>query len=59
MKCGSTTLGLIQGMFEKNILTFIPGVDSERDKLSSFVETRQFLPARNVEHCQLPLFSRR
>jgi lactoylglutathione lyase len=41
MKNGEATLGLVQGMFERNILTFIPGRDNERDKLSSFVDVRE------------------
>jgi len=41
MKNGDATLGLIQGMFDKNILTFIPGRDSRRDKVATFADVRE------------------
>jgi len=40
MKNGEATVGLIQGMFERNILTFTPGWDNERAEKSSFVDVR-------------------
>ena len=36
MKNGSTIIGLFQGMFENNILTFNPGWDENASKLDSF-----------------------
>ena len=33
LKNGDTVIGLFQGMFEKNILTFNPGWDSDRNTL--------------------------
>ncbi len=36
MKNEQTLIGLFQGMFESNILTFNPGWDSEANTLSNF-----------------------
>ncbi|MDV7138674.1 VOC family protein [Maribacter sp. TH_r10] len=41
MKNGDTLIGLFQGMFENNILTFNPGWDANANKLSSFVDVRE------------------
>jgi lactoylglutathione lyase len=41
MKNGSATLGLFQGMFEKNILTFNPGWDSDATALQEFDDVRK------------------
>ena len=40
MKNGDHIIGLFQGMFEKNILTFNPGWDQNANKLDSFVDVR-------------------
>ena len=40
MKNGSTTIGLFQGMFDQNILTFNPGWDANANKLKSFTDVR-------------------
>jgi len=40
MKNESTIIGLFQGMFEKNILTFNPGWDANANKLSNFDDVR-------------------
>jgi len=40
MKNGSTTIGLFQGMFDQNILTFNPGWDGNANKLKSFTDVR-------------------
>ena len=41
MKNGDTTIiGLFQGMFDKNILTFNPGWDSNAKKLDHFTDVR-------------------
>lgn len=40
LKNGNHVIGLFQGMFEKNILTFNPGWDSNAQKLSSFTDVR-------------------
>ena len=41
MKNGDTVLGLFQGMFEKNILTFNPGWDQNAHNLPEFTDVRQ------------------
>ena len=38
---GTTVIGLFQGMFEGNILTFNPGWDSSAQPLASFADIRQ------------------
>ncbi len=40
MKNGSTVIGLFQGMFEHNILTFNPGWDGNANNLDSFTDVR-------------------
>ena len=41
MKNENTLIGLFQGMFEKNILTFNPGWDENASKLDSFSDVRE------------------
>jgi len=41
MKNGDTVIGLFQGMFEKNILTFNPGWDSNAQQLQPFTDVRE------------------
>ncbi len=40
LKNGASVIGLFQGMFEKNILTFNPGWDSNAQQLASFTDVR-------------------
>ena len=40
LKNGQTVIGLFQGMFEKNMLTFNPGWDQNADRLESFTDVR-------------------
>jgi lactoylglutathione lyase len=40
LKNGEAIVGLFQGMFEKNILTFNPGWDSNAQNLASFTDVR-------------------
>ena len=52
LKNGEHTIGLFQGMFERNILTFNPGWDSNAEKLNSFMDVRELqkqLKAQGVE----------
>jgi lactoylglutathione lyase len=52
LKNGDHVIGLFQGMFEKNILTFNPGWDSNAQKLAAFTDVRELqrqLRARGVE----------
>src|SRR5215210_486370 len=41
MKNGDHAIGLFQGMFEKNILTFNPGWDRNAQKLAAFTDIRE------------------
>ena len=41
MKNEDTIIGLFQGMFEKNILTFNPGWNSNAENLESFTDVRE------------------
>ncbi|MBE7433931.1 MAG: VOC family protein [Anaerolineales bacterium] len=41
MKNGDCVIGLFQGMFEGNILTFNPGWDGNAQNLSSFTDIRE------------------
>ena len=40
MKNGNALIGLFQGMFENNILTFNPGWDESANKLDAFTDVR-------------------
>ena len=40
MKSGTTLIGLFQGMFEKNMLTFNPGWDSDAKLVPGFEDVR-------------------
>lgn len=51
MKNGDHAIGLFQGMFERNILTFNPGWDSNAQPLAQFTDVRELqrqLKARGV-----------
>lgn len=51
LRNGDVVIGLFQGMFERNILTFNPGWDGNARKLDSFVDVREIqkrLKARGV-----------
>lgn len=41
MKNEQTVIGLFQGMFEKNILTFNPGWNSNAENLEEFTDVRE------------------
>lgn len=52
LKNGDYVIGLFQGMFEKNIMTFNPGWDSNAQKLATFTDVRELqrqLKAQGVE----------
>ncbi|MCA0132032.1 VOC family protein [Winogradskyella alexanderae] len=51
MKKESTLIGLFQGMFENNILTFNPGWDQDANTLDNFDDVREIqkhLKSKNV-----------
>ena len=41
LKYGTTVIGLFQGMFEKNILTFNPGWNSDAQLVDGFTDVRE------------------
>ena len=52
LKNGDHVIGLFQGMFDRNTLTFNPGWDSNAQKLETFTDIRELqhkLKARGVE----------
>jgi predicted enzyme related to lactoylglutathione lyase len=52
MKNGDHIIGLFQGMFEKNVLTFNPGWDSNAQNLPEFTDVRELqrqLKAKGVK----------
>jgi lactoylglutathione lyase len=52
LKNGEHVIGLFQGMFEKNMLTFNPGWDQDTQKLDTFTDVRELqrqLKAQGVE----------
>jgi catechol 2,3-dioxygenase-like lactoylglutathione lyase family enzyme len=53
LKNGDTVIGLFQGMFEKNILTFNPGWDSNAQELSSFTDIRELQRQLKAEGVKL------
>ena len=55
LKNGEHVIGLFQGMFEKNILTFNPGWDSNAQKLASFTDVRELQRQLKAQGVQLQL----
>jgi lactoylglutathione lyase len=53
MKNGDHVIGLFQGMFEKNILTFNPGWDSNAQKLAMFTDVRDLQRQLKAQGVQL------
>jgi catechol 2,3-dioxygenase-like lactoylglutathione lyase family enzyme len=45
LKNGDHVIGLFQGMFEKNMLTFNPGWDQSAQKVGSFTDVRELQKA--------------
>ena len=41
LRNGNATVGLFQGMFERNMLTFNPGWDADRKTLPEFTDVRE------------------
>lgn len=55
MKNGTTIIGLFQGMFEDNILTFNPGWDTNAQELDVYTDIRELqkaLRSRGIEFAQ-------
>ncbi len=53
MKNGNSLVGLFQGMFEKNILTFNPGWDESANPLDSFSDVREIQQHLKSNHIKL------
>jgi catechol 2,3-dioxygenase-like lactoylglutathione lyase family enzyme len=53
MKNGDHAIGLFQGMFEKNILTFNPGWDSNAQALTKFTDIRELQRRLKAQGVQL------
>jgi lactoylglutathione lyase len=53
LKNGDHVIGLFQGMFEKNILTFNPGWDNNAQKLASFTDVRDLQRQLTAQGVQL------
>jgi lactoylglutathione lyase len=53
LKNGDHVIGLFQGMFEKNMLTFNPGWDSNAQKLASFTDIRELQRQLTAQGVQL------
>lgn len=55
MKNSSVVIGLFQGMFDKNIMTFNPGWDGNARALPSFTDVREL--QRQLEASGVPLIT--
>ena len=53
LKNGEHTIGLFQGMFEKNMLTFNPGWDSNATSLDKFTDIRELQRELKAQGVQL------
>ena len=55
LRNGTTTIGLFQGMFDRNILTFNPGWDADAAEIESFTDVREVqahLKSQGIELAQ-------
>ena len=53
LKNGEHVIGLFQGMFEKNMLTFNPGWDQNAEKLAAFTDIRELQRQLKAQDVQL------
>jgi catechol 2,3-dioxygenase-like lactoylglutathione lyase family enzyme len=53
LKSGDHTIGLFQGLIEKNMLTFNPGWDSSARELESFTDVRELQRRLKAQGVQL------
>ncbi len=49
LRSGDTVIGLFQGMFDRNILTFNPGWDQDTNTLEAFSDVREIQRALKEE----------
>jgi lactoylglutathione lyase len=55
LKNGAHAIGLFQGMFERNTLTFNPGWDSSAQKLDTFTDVRELQRQLKAEGLELAI----
>lgn len=55
LKNGDHAIGLFQGMFDQNILTFNPGWDSNASKLNDFTDVRDLQRQLKADGVQLTM----
>ena len=53
LKNGDHAIGLFQGMFEKNMMTFNPGWDSNANRLEEFTDVRELQRQLKAQGVQL------
>lgn len=53
LKNGNSLIGLFQGMFENNILTFNPGWDESANKLEDFDDVRTIQKKIKKRRCKI------
>ena len=53
LRNGSHTIGLFQGMFEQNILTFNPGWDNKAEPVDAFTDVRELQRALKAQGVDL------
>ena len=53
LKNGDHVIGLFQGMFDRNMLTFNPGWDSNANTLDTFTDVRELQRALKAQGVQL------
>ncbi|WP_456274850.1 VOC family protein [Bacillus sp. AK031] len=53
MRNGQTVIGLFQGMFEKNVLTFNPGWNNSAENLKNFTDVRELQKELNEKGVNL------
>jgi catechol 2,3-dioxygenase-like lactoylglutathione lyase family enzyme len=56
LKNGETTLGLFHGMFDRNIITFNPGLTNRMERVESFTDIREI--QRRLDEAGLPTSQR-
>ena len=53
LRNGDIVIGLFQGMFEKNILTFNPGWDQDANTLESYTDVRELQQALKAQGMEI------
>jgi len=53
MKNGTTVIGLFQGMFDENILTFNPGWDNNAQEVNPFTDVRELQKSLEADGVEL------